>query len=379
MHRAIRRPPALSIAAMAVLALSACAGPDSSPISVAPIASLSASAVTESASALLATPTASPAPPTETPAAPPTPAFDPNTCPLTGLPVQGIDWSQRRAILVQIGNSPPERPQSELALADVVFEHLAEGGITRFSAAYLCHAAQDIGPVRSGRLINLENVPMLNAIFALSGASDGVMARLSASEVTQTWLISDGGDPGFRRLEARNPPFNLYTSTEAIWSAASERGWIPGARMTVLPFGDAPSGGSPATQIDLPIRPGITDVAYTYDTATGLYLRSMGGFPHTDASTGQPLSAANVLVIYAPHAETDIIEDSLGSRSVQIDLSSGGRAQLARDGQVYEGTWSRPDVHTFFDLKDASGQAMRLRPGVTWIQVVPVEFGGVVR
>ncbi|HLF26092.1 MAG TPA: DUF3048 domain-containing protein [Anaerolineae bacterium] len=309
------------------------------------------------------------------PTALPTPTFDPHTCPLTGLPVEDLDWSQRRAILVQLGNSPPERPQSELALADLVFEHLTEGGITRFSAVYLCQTALNIGPVRSGRLVNLENVPMLNAIFVHVGASNGVLARFNASEINQAKFDEYVGDPGITRITTRQPPFNAYTSTELIWSLARERGWASGDRVTVLPF-DArlPSDGGPATRIDLPIRPGVTDVAYAYDAASGVYLRSMAGFPHTDLATGEQLRAANVLVIYAAHTETDIIEDSLGSRSIQIDLTSGGRAQLLRDGQVYEGRWSRPDPHAFFELTDAAGDPLNLKPGVTWIQIVPMDF-----
>jgi hypothetical protein len=371
--------------AAAIMTLSAC-GPESSPparstqptatapaIGVRPITATEAPlGVTLAATAARPTP----APPTTTSAPGAKPTFDPSRCPLTGLPVRAIDWSQRRAILVQIGNSPPERPQSQLSLADVVFEHYAEGGLTRFSAVYLCNdAATSIGPVRSGRLINLDNVPMMNAIFVHIGASDGVLARFDASEVNQAKFDEYVGDPGITRLTTRQPPFNAYTSVTGIWALARDRGWLPGPQTTVLKFGAAPaSGGSPAARIDLPIRPGVTDVSYAYDGVGGAYLRSMGGFPHIDLSTGQQLAAANVLVIYATHTETDIIEDSLGSRSIQIDLSSGGRAQLLRDGQVYEGAWSRPDAHAFFELTDTSGQPLLLKPGITWIQIVPTDF-----
>jgi hypothetical protein len=377
MIRLARRSFVCSILAVACVGLGACASPEAPTIAGVQIGtgtpnSIGISGTTDASSSTASTST--PAPPTATPAAPPPPTFDPKFCPLTGLPAEGIDWTQRRAILVQIGNSPPERPQSELALADVVFEHLAEGGLTRFSAVYLCRAALNIGPVRSGRLVNLENAPMLSAIFVHVGASDGVIAQFAASEISQARFDEYIGDPGITRISTRNPPFNAYTSTELIWSLARERGMIPGPRYTVLQFGDAPAAGSPAARIDLPIQSGVTDVAYAYDSASGLYLRSMGGFPHTDLSTGQPLSAANVLVIYAAHTPTDIIEDSLGSRSIRIDLTSGGRVQLLRDGQVYDGGWSRPDPHAFFELKDAAGNLLRLKPGVTWIQIVPTDF-----
>ncbi len=376
MISAVRRL-SVCLAATTVVALSACTATGESGIGPPQATSPSAGATP-----ILVQPTPPP-PSAPTPtlepladsSAPPAPSFDPNLCPLTGLPAGGIDWSQRRAILVAIGNSPPERPQSDLALADIVFEHLTEGGITRFSAVYLCRDALNIGPVRSGRLIHLENVPMMNAIFVHVGASDGVLARLHASEVNQAKFDEYVGDPGIVRVTTRRPPFNAYTSTELIGSLARERGWLPGPQTTILQFGEVtPPGGGPATQIDLPIRPGVTDVSYVYDGASGAYLRSMGGFPHNDLATGMQLSAANVLVIYAAHTETDIVEDSLGSRSIQIDLTGGGRAQLLRDGQAYEGTWSRPDVHAFFELNDTSGGPLLLKPGVTWIQIVPTDF-----
>jgi hypothetical protein len=374
MTGSIRRFAAGPILVLTLIAVSACASPEPPSIGVAPQATDVPGAFpiqsTADAAALPAPVTASPAPPT--------PAFDARVCPLTGLPTSGIDWTQRRAILVVIGNSPPERPQSELALADIVFEHLTEGGITRFSAVYLCRDALNIGPVRSARLINLYNVPMMNAVFAFSGASDGALARVLSSELKQAMLYSDARDPGFRRVETRRPPFNLHTSTDAIGSAARERGWVSGARYTALPFGDAPSPGNSAVQIALPFGPGVSDVSYAYDPSAGAYVRSMGGFPHTDLSTGAPLSATNLLIVFAPHTETDIVEDSLGSRSIFIDLSAGGRAILLRDGQAFEGTWSLPDAHAFFELKDASGRPMLLKPGTTWIEVAPPDLGVVI-
>ncbi len=356
---------------MTVLLVSNACGPS------APVTPIAQATIAPTGAAIK--PTSMPVPtigvPAPTVSVSPTPAFDPKFCPLTGLPADNIDWPQRRAILVQIGNSTPERPQSQLALADVVFETIAEGGITRFSAVYLCTEADNIGPVRSGRLIDLDVVPMMNAIFVHVGASDGVMARFAQSDISQARFDEYSGDPGVTRITTRKPPFNAYTSTDVIWSLARDRNMIPAARPTVLKFNAAtPTGGHPAAQIDLPILPGVTDVSYIFDAGTGRYLRSMDGFAHSDLSAKQQLSTANVVIIYAPHIASDIIEDSLGSRSIQIDLTSGGRMQLLRDGQVFDGTWTRPDAHAFFELKDSAGNLLSLRPGNTWIQFVPIDF-----
>ena len=112
-----------------------------------------------------------PATATQSPTATPVPTEDAVPCPFTGLSVSRPVLESRRPILAQIGNSNPERPQFGLAQADLVFETIAEGGITRFSAIYLCQDAVDIAGVRSGRLIDLQLVPMFDAIFVHVGAS----------------------------------------------------------------------------------------------------------------------------------------------------------------------------------------------------------------
>ena len=94
--------------------------------------------------------------------------------------------------------------------------------------------------------------------------------------------------------------------------------------------------------------------------------------PHVDAATGRALTAANVLVIQAPHEQTDIIEDSLNSRSVQVNLIGAGIATLFRDGQMFVGTWKREQVTDWFTLTLADGSAMAFHPGNTFIHFYPV-------
>ncbi|MBL8046768.1 MAG: DUF3048 domain-containing protein [Anaerolineales bacterium] len=122
-----------------------------------------------------AAPTVPPATATPAPTATPLAESDVTACPFTGLPTSQSRLAQVRPILVQIGNSNPERPQFGLQPADLVFETLSEGGITRFSAIYYCQEVADIAGVRSGRLIDLHLVPMFDAIFVHVGASRPVL------------------------------------------------------------------------------------------------------------------------------------------------------------------------------------------------------------
>jgi hypothetical protein len=277
--------------------------------------------------------------------------------------------------LIKIGNSPPERPQSGLAQADVVVEHLTEGAITRFSAVYYCSDAADIGPIRSARLIDLELVPMFNAIFAHVGGSEPVRQMIAASEVEQSDLDDYGRAPIFREVAGRKRPFNRYTSTKDLWDLARTQGWIPGSGVQSFNFSAAtPAGGRAVNSFTIPYRANLSDVTYTYNASVGGYLRGFGTAPHFDATTGKQLVATNVIILWATHTTTDIIEDSLNSHSIQITTTGSGKAQIFRDGQAFDATWTRGDTHSIFQFTNASGQSLALKLGTTWFEVVPPEM-----
>jgi hypothetical protein len=138
-------------------------------------------------------------------------------------------------------------------------------------------------------------------------------------------------------------------------------------------FGGVPGGGAPATSITIPYPSGSRS-AYQYDAGSGRYLRFLGGSPHVDGNTGAQLATENVVVQYVPHETTNIVEDSLGSLSIRINLFGSGHAIVFRDGHVFEGTWrsdSRGDLPHFFA---ADGAEVPLKSGKTWISVVPLNY-----
>jgi hypothetical protein len=294
---------------------------------------------------------------------------------LTGLPLNGVDLAARRPLLLKLGNSPPERPQAGLAQADVVVEHLTEGAITRFAAVLYCSDAAEIGPIRSARLIDLELVPMFGAIFAHVGGSEPVRQRIAASEIANADFDDYGRAPIFREIGERKRPFNRYTSTQEMYALAAFKNLITGARVPAFQFAAAPpAGGRPALILTVPYRKNLSDAVFTYDPMTRLYQRSTGATPHVDAQSNEPLTAANVVLLYAPHETTNIVEDSLGSRSIQITLTGSGKATLLRDGQAYDLTWTRTEPHALWKFTNAQGATVPFKPGNVWIEVVPVEM-----
>jgi hypothetical protein len=329
--------------------------------------------------------TATPLPATATLAPTATPASDSVPCPLTGLPVSQSVLASRRPILVQIGNSSPERPQFGLMQADLVFETIAEGGITRFSAIYLCQDAAEIAGVRSGRLIDLQLVPMFNAIFVHVGASEQVQKLFEDDKkIRDSSLDFFRQAPGFtQQPDRRRAPFDVFTSTAALYDAARQAGIpVPGDQPPPqLNFSDSvPTGGTPVTAVTLKHHSSYW-VRWKWNAPDSVWERTLSAdtapttdSPHVDAATGRPLTAKNVLVIQAPHEQTDIIEDSLNSRSVQVNLIGSGPATLFRAGQQFNGTWSRANVTDFFTLALSDGSTMTFQPGNTFIHLYPATF-----
>src|SRR5438552_13395927 len=157
-----------------------------------------------------AAPTFTPAPsdtpvPTLAPTITPTPDPTADLCPLTGLKDAARPWTTRRPLAVKIDNSPQARPQSGLLQSDVIFEHLAEGGISRFDVVFWCGASDNVGPVRSARIVDFDLVAMLQAILVHIGASDQNLARLR--EMFGNRLLDGDVDRAlFRRAADRVPP-----------------------------------------------------------------------------------------------------------------------------------------------------------------------------
>ena len=119
-------------------------------------------------------------------------------------------------------------------------------------------------------------------------------------------------------------------------------------------------------------------VGWSYNASSGRWNRSRVGTLHTDRLTGKQLTAANVVVVYVNHQLSDIREDSLGSRGIEIQLWVEGAAKVLRDGKVIDGKWSRPTNGIGLNFTDANGQAIPLKPGNTWIELVPIGFNIVV-
>ena len=353
---------------------------------VAPVTTMPAATLTATPSATQTPePTPTLAPPTPTPV--PTEPINP----FTGLTLTK-EVASHIPLLIKVSNSPDVRPQTGLSLADVVMEHYSEGGITRFTALFLTNTPEKVGSVRSCRLIDIELVVIYGAGEVCSGTSGGVRQVLKASKswegsggvVTKTvWMISDLGTfecrqqagcklPMFRTPD-RLPPHNLYANAQNALKELQARGKDKPTAFNSWTFSTtAPADATPTHAISIPYTSGM--VTWAYNATKGQWLRAINGYPHTEKLTGEQLSMDNVIVVYANHVNTLIIEDVGGSHSIQVQLWGDGPATIFRDGKMIQGRWQRTGNAMGLAFVDSDGNAIPLKPGHTWIEFVPLNM-----
>jgi hypothetical protein len=293
---------------------------------------------------------------------------EPLRWPLTGLSAPDQASIAKRPLSVKIENSPQARPQTGLNSADVIYETVTEGGITRFNCIFQSTVPPTIGPVRSARLSDLWVVPQYHALFFFSGASSSVNSAVKSAKLPS--LSEDAGvsAPYFRSRQ-RSAPHNLFLDTKKAYAEAAKRGMPVTAEVPRLQFAPkAAETSNTVTSVSIPFSQ-ANRVLWTYDAGKKAYLRQNNGRSHIDAGTGKQVISKNVVVLWTKY--TAVSRDKVGSTTYRVELGGSGRASVFRDGKRYDGTWTATrDAPPHF--KDAQGKAIRLAPGNTWFQVIPL-------
>lgn len=276
--------------------------------------------------------------------------------------------AQKRPIAVMIENHPDARPQSGLAQADIVYEALAEGGITRFMAVYHSQEAESIGPVRSARDYYADIANELGALYAHVGGSDEVLQKISNSYYKKlTDLNEFYNGTYFTRIKSRSAPHNTYASTEKLRSYLEDKDLKTKADIRLRPFNDyfGPEGQL-ADTIAIDFSTPSYKVGYTYNKTNNAYLRNHNGKAHTDAESGKTLEAKNIIIQYVKSAPIPGDEKF----RIDVDTKSGGKALVFRGGKVISGAWKVVNGSTQFI--DDNGNEIELYRGSTWIELVPI-------
>ena len=284
------------------------------------------------------------------------------TEPFTGMEAEEIP--DMRPVMATINNHPKARPQSGLSEADVVYEMLAEGDITRLLALYQSELPESIGPVRSARDYFVELAAAHNALYLAHGYSPDAEALLGTGTVDHLNGMRFDGTL-FKRSPDRVAPHNSYITGDAVMEGALDSGFRmdrPDSPDWVFDS-SPPAGGEPADETEVTYGADSNFTSrYAFDSAESMYSRESGGAETVDLDDGEAVRLSNILVLQVPHRTID------GKGRRALDLEAGGTALVFRDGNVYEMLWeSRGGIPT---VTDGSGP-FPLAPGKTWIHFVP--------
>ncbi len=331
-----------------------------------------AAAPTEAPTATLAPVVINIPTPTPTPDVP-TPRPE-NIAPFTGLPVSDPARLKQLPIFVCVNNDAAGRAAHwGLSKADLVYEYIVDGfSLTRITAMYQSQEADRIGPVRSARYPNIWMVQMYGGVLACSGGSDAIRYLLK-NEVGFPYLDADIDDPSNNRYYTNlgsDYRTRLQARTDGVRQWLIDRGIPTEWDKPGFEFDETtpPNAAGDATVINIPY-PGGNTVQWRYEPGLGGYVRYQGGVQQFDPAINGPIVSSNVIVVAAAHEVTDIIEDTLGTKGINIKLHEFGDLRVFRDGKVYEGTWRASQVAPPRWL--GPGEVpVPLKPGQSWIQVV---------
>ncbi|MDO4773659.1 MAG: DUF3048 domain-containing protein [Candidatus Saccharibacteria bacterium] len=278
---------------------------------------------------------------------------------LTGQEIADVNDATKPVTGVMIENSPAARPQSGLSKAGVVYEAVAEGGITRFLALYQGDKPALIGPVRSLRLYYLSWAAPYQASIAHVGGSDNALATVRNGTYRDIDEFFHGGF--YWRARDRYAPHNVYTSGEKLDQLQSQKGYT-NSSFTSFPRQDGkPSDTPTATTVRLNFSGATYNTHYTYDKDSNSYRRFLAGQPHNDREAGQ-LSPA---VVVALESQAILRPNSGGYED--IVTTSSGKATVFQNGTATAATWRKANFDAPLELIDANGKPLALNRGQTWI------------
>ncbi len=286
--------------------------------------------------------------------------------PLTGLPLEESAAANRPIVAAKIDNLAAAGPQAGLEVADLVFEEVVEGGITRFLALFHSRVPERVGPIRSARPEDAAILPPFDATLFISGARPDVLQKLAEAGVE----VREEDGRTLRRDPSRRPPHNVFANGAELFGAAGSArpenpiGWtfdaLPPPGETGCP---PPCADPPGDSLDVSISQATT-AGFRYDPA-GAYRRLQGGRPHPGTA-----SIANVVVLATQIGPAGCC-DPAGNPLSATQVVGTGRALVLRDGRRYEANWSKPSATQHLAISRPDGALLPLKPGRTWVLLAP--------
>lgn len=293
--------------------------------------------------------------PTTTTTKPPRP-----TAPLTGLPYPKRLLKDHSALTIKIDNTPEAQPQYGIQDADVVYEEIVEGGITRLAAIFNSHVPSVVGPVRSVRRTDREIVFPIGGVFAFSGGAEYAVRSIETAPV-KLYDQTNAGDAMYRTPD-RPAPHNLLANGILLMKKDGKPR-PPPALFTYLSKSKT-FNGPPVKAFTVGFESGYA-ATYTWNASTKSWDRSVFGAPDVTAE-GVRISPKNVIVMTVNYVGGVGVIDSYAQ------LIGSGPVEVFSQGRIERGTWARANLRHRAIYRTAQGKVINLTPGQTWVELMAV-------
>ncbi|MEN9327278.1 MAG: hypothetical protein RI947_86 [Candidatus Parcubacteria bacterium] len=320
-------------------------------------------------------------------------------CPLNGemlTKAHRTEWETRRPLGVMIENHKEARPQSGLSIADVVYEAVAEGGITRFMAVFYCKDAPYVGPVRSARMYFIRFLEEYGQfpLYAHVGGANTPGPADALGEIRELgWNFNNDMNQfsvpfpvyyrDYDRLPDRATEHTVYSSTQKLWNYAKTKraltnvdadglSWDKGFVPWEFKDNAKPEERGTVNKVSFGFWNAFSSdfsVDWNYDKSTNSYTRVNGGVSHKDKNTGKPLRARNIVVIFAKESPAN---DGYDGGHLIYKNTGTGDAIIFQDGNAIKGTWSKKDAETRMSFTDEKGKKVSFVRGQIFIEMLPI-------
>ncbi len=329
-------------------------------------------------------------------------------CPINGRMMtvkQKKQWETKRPLGIMIENHVEARPQSGLSSADVVYEAVAEGGITRFLALFYCQSAAFVGPIRSARVhfMTMLQEYGTNPLYAHVGGAncdpESGSGCANGAKADALGLISDLGWDNYNDMNQFGVPFpyfwrdyerlpnratehTVYSSTAKLWDYAKlkreltnvdEEGVKWNEHFESWKFQDEAPVAKRGTvaKIQLGFWNSLANdfsVVWSYDKTKNTYFRTNGGASHIDKNTGKQLDVKNVIVVFAKESPAN---DGYEGEHILYQLTGTGDALVFQNGKAIKATWGKEDSETRMKWYDEDDKEISIVRGKVFVEIVP--------
>ncbi|MBF8981996.1 DUF3048 domain-containing protein [Lutibacter sp. B2] len=287
-------------------------------------------------------------------------------------PISGIDSDQetiqKRPFAVMFDNQVKARPQAGLDQAEIIYEMLAEGNITRYMAIFLTGEPKLIGPVRSARPYFINKAMEYDALYIHDGGSPQALEDIVNFKIAD--ISAQSRDQSiFWRKSHKSRPHNEYTSTNAIRKAAMQSRYREQVTFDTLKFNkkDQSIGGDQLGKIVIPYSKDYK-VSFVYDEDAMVFYRYINDQKHLDEESKKHLSAKNIMI---QKVSTTVIDNE---GRIEIQLVGKGQGLYITNGQMKEVVWEKTSRRGITKFFYENGEEIDLNPGVTWMEVIPTNF-----